>query len=109
MRGAAGILPHPEEPIMFNPDELTTIEFLLRADIERLSRERDAYGDPDFDPTRTTRGKRMLIMPGTSIPEVRRHRRRLQVAIDQRKAMLAKVDAALEADTDDLPSIRTAA
>jgi len=94
---------------MFNADEMSTIEFLLRADIERLARERDVYGDPDFDPTRTTRGKRMLIMPGTSIPEVRRHRKRLQVAIDQRRTMLAKIDAALDADTDDLPSIRSAA
>jgi len=94
---------------MFSPDELTTIDFLLRADVERLARERDAYGDPDLDPTRTTRGKRMLIMPGASIPEVRRHRKRLQAAIDLRKAMLAKIDAALDADGDDLPSIRSAA
>jgi len=94
---------------MFNPDELSTIEALLRADIERLERERDVYGNPDLDPTRTTRGKRMLIMPGTSIPEVRRHRKRLQAVIDMRKAMLAKIDAALDADEDETPSIRSAA
>jgi len=79
---------------MFTPYQLAIIEPLLRNEIETLRRERDAYGDPDMDPMLPVKAKRMRIMPGTTIPMVRAHRRRCQAMIDARMEMLDIIETA---------------